>query len=103
MVVLNERKKVHGKNCLKKIFWTIILSNGVPFHNRFGLPSEDMYCKKEVVEVILVEIPGVIKDEYLFRLVQSVKPLPSGSKVRINVRSSSVQENSPESILIAAQ
>ena len=72
------------------------------FHKRFGAPSEDVYCKREVVEMILVETLGGIKDEYLFRVVPSGKSLPDRSKVRENVRSSYVQATFPESKLIAA-
>ena len=81
---------------------TTILSDSVPFYNGFGAPSEDVYCKSKVVEVILVKRLGGIKDEYLFWVIPSGKPLPGPSKVRGNVRSSSVQTSSPESKPIAA-
>ena len=80
---------------------TRILSDGVPFRNGFGAPSEDVYCKREAVDVIFVETPGGIKDEYLFRVEPVGKPLPGGSKIRGNVRSISVQESSPKRKLIA--
>ena len=74
----------------------------MPFHNGCDAPSKNKYCKRGVVEVILVETPGGMKDEYLFRVPLSYKPLPGGSKVRGNVRSSSVQESySPECKSIA--
>ena len=71
------------------------------FHNRFDAPSKDIYCKREVVEVILVETLGKVKGEYLFKVVPPGKPLPGGSKVRGNFRLSSEQDRSPESKLIA--
>ena len=40
-----------------------------------------MYCRREVVEMILVEMPGKIKGEYVFKVAQSDKPLPGGFKV----------------------
>ena len=80
---------------------TTILSGGVPFYNGFGVSSEDVYYKREVVEVILVEISGGIKDEYLFRVASSGKLLPGGYKVSENFRSSFLQASSPESKLIA--
>ena len=80
-----------------------ILSDGVSFHKEFGEPSDDVYCTKEVVEVRFVEIPGGIEEEFLIRIAPSGKLLPGGSKVRGNVRSSSVQASPSEIKLIAAQ
>ena len=49
----------------EKLFKTIIFDStiiyGVPVRNEFGAPSEDVYCKKEVVEVVLVETPSGTK------------------------------------------
>ena len=78
------------------------MSDGVSFHKEFGEPSDDVYCTKEVVEVRFVEIPGGIEEEFLIRIAPSGKLLPGGSKVRGNVRSSSVQASSSEIKLIAA-
>ena len=36
-----------GVTILKKIKLEKILSDGVPFHNGFGAPSEDVYCEKD--------------------------------------------------------
>ena len=49
----------------------------------------------------MVEIPGGIKDEYLFRVASSDKLLAGGYKVSENFRSSFLQVSSPESKLIA--
>ena len=78
---MNERK--FTENTIKKNWsLTTILSDGVPVHNRFCAPSEDVYCKREVVEMILVETPGGMKGEYLFKVAPSGKHLPGGSKVK---------------------
>jgi len=61
-----------------------------------------MYCKRLEVEDILVETPGGIKGEYLFRMTPSGEPLPGGSKVRGNIRSSSIQVSYTASKLIAS-
>ena len=60
-----------------------------------------MYCTTEVLEDLLVETPGGIKGEYLFRVAPLDKPLPGGSKKRGKFRLSSVQESFPENKLIA--
>lgn len=52
------------------------------FYNTFGTPSKYVYCKREVLEVILVEIPGGVKGEYLFKAVPLDETLPGVSKVR---------------------
>ena len=51
--------------------------------------------------MLLVETPGGIKGEYLFKVAPLGKPLPGGSKKRGKFRLSSVQEISPENKLIA--
>ena len=79
-----------------------MLSDGVPFHNRFGTPSEDIHLKRKVVEVISVKASGGLKGEYLLKEVPSGKPLPSGSKVRGIFWLKPVQKSSPESKVIAA-
>ena len=63
--------KFAGNNFLKKQPLTTILSDGVPVHKRFGAPSDEGYCKSEVFEVILVETPGGMKGEYLFKMIPS--------------------------------
>ena len=60
---MNDRNFM-GNNVFKEWSFTTILSDGVSFHNVLGAPSKDVYYKREVVEVILVETPGGIKDEY---------------------------------------
>ena len=65
VVCPDEQKKVHGKHCLKNPL-TTILSDGVPFHKRFGEPYDDIYCTREVVEVIFVETSGGIEDIYIY-------------------------------------
>ena len=98
---LDERKKSHCKHCLKKNSLTTILSDSVHFHNVFSAPSEDVYYKREIVEVILVVTLDGIKYEYLFRVASSIKPLPGRSIVR-GVRLSFVQERSLERKLITS-
>ena len=63
---------------------TITLSDGVPFHNGFGPPSKEMYCKREVVEMILIATPSGLKGEHLFKVTPSGNPLSSESKGREN-------------------
>ena len=57
------------------------MSDGVPLLNALGLSSAENYCKREVAEVTLVETPGGIEDEYLFKITPSSNPLPVGFKV----------------------
>ena len=54
----------------------------MPFHNGFSTPFQCVYYKREVVEMILVETPGGMKGEYLFKVAPSGKHLPGGSKVK---------------------
>ena len=75
--------------------------DGVPLLNGFRTPSTNVYCKREVVEVILVKLPGGEKGEYLFKVVPSSNPLPDGYKVSRNFRLISVQKSSPETKLMA--
>ena len=98
---MNERKFT-GNTIKKNRSLTSRFFDGVYIHNGFGVPSEYVYFKREVVGVVLVETPGGIKDKYIFRVVSSGKPLPGGSKVRGNFQSSCVQSSSPESKSIAA-
>ena len=69
----------------------------MPFHKGFDEPSDDVYCTREVVDVIFVKTLGGIEDEYQFRVAPAGKSVPGGCKVRGNVRSSSVHISSPES------
>lgn len=55
----------------------------------------------EVVEVVLVKTSGVIKGEYLFKVVPSSNYLSVGSKVGRIFQLNSVHESSLESKLIA--
>ena len=43
----------------------------MPSHNGFSTPSECVHYKREVVEMILVETPGGMKGEYLFKMIPS--------------------------------
>ena len=63
--------KFTGNTIFKNRFLTKILSDGMPFYNRFSSPFEDVYCKWEVEEVILVETLGGLKGEYVFKATPS--------------------------------
>ena len=78
---------------------TKILFDVVPFHNECGAQSENVYCKRKIMEVVLGETPRGIKGEHLFKMVPSGKSLPCESKVRRNLQSSSVQQSSSENKL----
>ena len=53
--------------------------------------------------MILIEIAGGIKGEYLFKVAPLSKPLSSRSNIRVNLWLSYVHESSLEIKLIAAQ
>ena len=81
---------------------TTILSDSVPFHNEFSVPSGEVYCKRKVIEVILIDTSGRMKGGYLFKVERLGKPSPGGSKVRINFRQNSMIEIFSKSKLIIA-
>ena len=74
----------------------------MPVHNRFCAPSEDVYCKRKLVEMAFVVTPGGIEGEHVFKVAPSSKLLPGRFKIRGNFQLNSVQENSQKSKLIAA-
>lgn len=65
MLTLDNITKYFVKHYIRKNCLTTILSDQVPFYNGFGTPSAELYCKIEVVDVILVETLGRIEDKYL--------------------------------------
>ena len=86
----------------KKLFLTEIFPDGMPFYNWCGTPFEEVYCNKDVVEIILVETFGSTKGEQLFKVAPSGITLPGRSKVRGKFRLNFVHEISQKIKVIAA-
>ena len=67
----------------------MILNNNIvwrgAFLQRIYRTARKKYCKKKIVEVILIETSGGIKGEDLFKVVLLGKPLLSTKKMLSNV------------------
>ena len=77
---MNVRKL--ARNYLKRIILDNNIFQWCAIPQWICTPSEELYCDREVVEVVFVETLGGIKGKYLLKVALLSKIAPGGSKVR---------------------